>query len=391
MKLSKCSRETFVNSITGRKEDGFSKTFISKADMQELWENCIGAYNEEGELMGAITYTVSKRSPRIVNLQLLQTFFDYRGKGVGETLCKEVFKISKENSYDYLRVSSEIEAIPFYEKIGFKMLGKQKSGSNLSMFRLDGESIRSCSFDIEDEHIRKAVFKKGKGGCVEVFVKTQLHLVNVTGSNGTGKSTRTNILVNWMCRKYDSEEFIYNNEKIGLIFPSIGYLIIGDKTGHDGWCSLDLAKFKTWEDKLNFYKYISDNHPEISTIFQEGYFNNGSMQGSPSNLRNFGITRSSIYFFFYDNVEEFLKRTNERSGKASRGLDWAENCAGWKDNCVMPKIMEKYKEEMLENDIVKRVSIHANRNYFLTELFNIEDVDYTKYTSSAENEIMNLF
>jgi hypothetical protein len=57
----------------------------------------------------------------------------------------------------------------FYESMGFKFLGKQKSGCSLSMFKINGNNFADGIYDLNDEVIYKAVYKKGKGGCVEVF------------------------------------------------------------------------------------------------------------------------------------------------------------------------------------------------------------------------------
>lgn len=171
MKLRKTSKEEFVSSITTDKADSFAKTFVAKANMQDQWDLCVGAW-EGNQLLGAIITTVSKRSPRVANLQLLHTFSAHRGKGVGRILCEDsLSKVMGEAQY--FRVSAEPDAVAFYEKIGFNFLGKQKSGCQLSMFRVNGSSFFDGEYDIEDPVIYNAVHKKGKGGCVEVFVEAR--------------------------------------------------------------------------------------------------------------------------------------------------------------------------------------------------------------------------
>ncbi len=171
MMLRKVAREEFIDHITTDKADGFAKTFRSKADMggDKYWDNCIGAYDEDGDLMGAIIVTVSVRKPFVANLQLLHTFAKHRFKGVGKVLCQAGLESAIEREAEYMRVSSEIPAIPFYKKIGFTMLGEQKSGCNLSMFKINGPSFSTGIYDVNDETIHKAVYRKGKGGCVKVF------------------------------------------------------------------------------------------------------------------------------------------------------------------------------------------------------------------------------
>ena len=170
MKLSKCSRDKFISSIDQSNPlDNFARTFVAKADMQEQWDYCIGAFDENDELMGAIITTLSKRRPFVANLQLLHTFAKHRGKGAARVLCDDSLRNVKKKGALYFRVSSEIESIGFYEKIGFKFWGKQKSGCQLSIFRIDGNSFAEGDYDYHDSMINNAIHKKGKGGCVEIF------------------------------------------------------------------------------------------------------------------------------------------------------------------------------------------------------------------------------
>jgi len=161
-----------MNAMTDDPADKFAKTFVAKANMQNQWEFCVGAWDEDN-LMGAIITTLSKGHPIVANLQLLHTFNAYRGRGVGKDLCYYSLRYSIENGANYFRVSADKNAIPFYEKIGFKMIGKQKSGSQLSMFKIEGHvdtaDFSDGYYSVDDPIISKAVNRKGKGGCVEIF------------------------------------------------------------------------------------------------------------------------------------------------------------------------------------------------------------------------------
>lgn len=170
MKLRETSREEFESAITDNVGDKFAKTFVAKANMQDQWEYCIGAWDGD-ELLGAIITTISKRTPKVANLQLLHTFVKHRGKGVGKVLCNDALIRAKGDGAIYFRVSAEPDAIKFYEKIGFTFLGEQKSKCQLSMFRIINDTFDSGDYDINDSVINSAVFKKGKGGCVKVFTE----------------------------------------------------------------------------------------------------------------------------------------------------------------------------------------------------------------------------
>lgn len=170
MMLKKTSREEFKKFLTTLKSDNFSKTFIAKCDMMDAWDKCIGYWIGD-ELAGAIVVTISKKSPTVANLQLLHTFSKFRGKGIGKLLCNWALSYALEQGAKYFRVSAEFDAVEFYEKCGFKFVGRQKT-AKLSMFCLTDKIISNNSFE-PDEFIWKAINKKGKGSCVECYVEYQ--------------------------------------------------------------------------------------------------------------------------------------------------------------------------------------------------------------------------
>lgn len=168
MMLRRTTRNEFVQHITNSKADAFAKTFIAKADMMDIWDRCIGAW-ETDSLMGAIITTISKREPYVANLQLLHTFDIHRKKGVGKALCEDSLCSMIGEGAVYFRVSAEPGAVEFYKRLGIKFLGKQKSGCQLSIFKINGYEYSTGVYDLSDDKIRSAVYRNGKGGCVEVF------------------------------------------------------------------------------------------------------------------------------------------------------------------------------------------------------------------------------
>jgi len=169
MRVETVSKEQFVAAISDDKADKFAKTFVAKATMQKQWEWCQGCWSEQGELMGAIIVTKSKRLPTVYNLQLLHTFAKHRKQGVGRLLVATVLEGLAEAEEAYFRVSAEPDAVGFYERLGFRFLGRQKSGCLLSMFKVTGSNPGEGIYSLDEEAIFKAVHKRGKGGCVEVF------------------------------------------------------------------------------------------------------------------------------------------------------------------------------------------------------------------------------
>jgi len=168
LKLSKCSRADFISAISTDKEDNFAKTFVAKADMQDQWDYCIGAY-DGNDLTAAIITTISKTKPHVANLQLLHTFVKHRGKGSARLLCEDSLKRARASGATYYRVSSEKGAVGFYERLGFRFWGAQKSGCQLSIFRIGGDTFAEGDYDYFDTTINKAINRKGKGGCTTLF------------------------------------------------------------------------------------------------------------------------------------------------------------------------------------------------------------------------------
>lgn len=168
--IYRISREQFIRSITDNKEDKFAKTFVAKCDMINAWDDCSGIFIDD-KVAAAIVTTYSKRLPKTANLQLIHTFAEHRKKGMGKELCELSLFWAQRNNCKYFRVSAEPDAVEFYKSIGFKFIGRQKSGCQLSIFPIERDTNFTLidSKLVMDEVIKKAVYSKRKGGCVEVF------------------------------------------------------------------------------------------------------------------------------------------------------------------------------------------------------------------------------
>lgn len=164
MIIGKCSRREFLAAITDDPADKFAKTFVAKADMLDAWTNCL-CVREGSAIMGAVIMTFSKRTPTVANLQLLHTFAAYRKMGVGKLLMEDAIAEASQRA-DYFRVSAEKDAVAFYERIGLKFWGEQKSGCRLCMFRFGPE--QQPQYLLHDRIIHAAVFRRGKGGVVKL-------------------------------------------------------------------------------------------------------------------------------------------------------------------------------------------------------------------------------
>jgi len=166
------SRTQFVAAWdTSVPEDRFASTFMAKCSMLGAWDRCLGWW-EGDQLQGAALMTLGKRQPTVANLQLIHTFAAHRRKGVGKKLMLHCLAQARVDA-QYFRVSSEPEALAFYQSLGLRFWGKQKSGTSLCMFRIqpDGPDV----YDIDDPVIHNAVFTKARGGVVDLYVITPTH------------------------------------------------------------------------------------------------------------------------------------------------------------------------------------------------------------------------
>jgi hypothetical protein len=183
------------------------------------------------------------------------------------------------------------------------------------------------------------------------------------GVNAIGKSSRVTALVNYLETKFKYTELSYTTtlklhngntkdvhiKNIARIYEN-GVMIIGRKNKMGVWVGMDLGDTPNWAAKLAFYKYVIDNATTLGVnhIIVEGYFNNGSMQGSPESLKKLGFTSGDYCFFIYDNVEQFLERCSNRVGK-DKGMEWAVNSVGWRDNAMYSRSYDKHKMQEDEN------------------------------------------
>lgn len=218
-----------------------------------------------------------------------------------------------------------------------------------------------------------------------------LRLINFMGANGVGKSTRTKALIDYLMDNFEYKDFEYEvtrkgsetkTEVIGLEFSN-GWLVLGKfAKGGTQWVSLDAAFLSKWEQRIEFIETIS-KHPEIDTLFMEGYFNNRSRQSSPNNLKLHGVSEVHILTAYYDDIQEFIDRTNGRTGK-ERGVEWALQSAGWNDNKLFDKLYHEFVQERKGDDVVDRLGINCPQEELVHRYF---DTDFVWTPDVIENSI----
>lgn len=121
-------------------------------------------------------FIATKHYPKYSNLKWVATLPEARGKGAFRTMCEEAvfqcWKGSDHNSLfptgNYFRVSINGNAIEAYQKVGFKIHGKQRSNCYLSMGKTTGPRVEDIDWE-RDSFIWKAINQQPRGGCIEVY------------------------------------------------------------------------------------------------------------------------------------------------------------------------------------------------------------------------------
>ena len=213
--------------------------------------------------------------------------------------------------------------------------------------------------------------------------KNKLVIINYIGSNATGKSTRVTAVVDYLEANFEVEDVYFTyikkskkngdkevTTKVGVRFSN-DWVVFGKRDGSGKWIGLDTGVCSSWDQRSAFVSEM--NRLGADTILFEGYFNNRSKIAGPETFHNAGATEVHILASYYDKCEDFLMRTNVRSGKLERGMDWAENAPGWKDNKGIINSQKYWNEQAKEGDSVMRIDIDEKREYIVHRFL---DKDY---------------
>lgn len=163
MLLKKVTKEQFEHARHPEDKNKISNDFASRLNMNKKWKTCLGCW-ENDELLGVTAVNINRRVKNRATVQGLYVFARYRGRGIEEVLLKHILKKAKQNDIEYLRMSIHEKHLSVYEKCGFKILGRQRSGYFLSVCRLS-----DFSFDMSDPVIYKQVHLNGSGSCVQIY------------------------------------------------------------------------------------------------------------------------------------------------------------------------------------------------------------------------------
>ena len=165
----------------------------------------------------------------------------------------------------------------------------------------------------------------------------------VKGTSGSGKSTRTTHLVNFLKSKFEITDFIFKGIPIGLYWKEKNILFLGKICKNKVWRSFDDFDYY-FTGIAEFCDYTCEHRNELS-MFIEGSGVVITNRLRPNYLHEvMGIDNLFIQYYCFDTVENFSNRKFLRNGKR------AEN--GWGKNDSFNKEFEKCRAESLEGDLI---------------------------------------
>lgn len=193
----------------------------------------------------------------------------------------------------------------------------------------------------------------------------------MTGSSGTGKSTRVQYLINILKDKYDSEFLQHEyttqagntlNADTGIFFPEINTIIfsrptIKQGTGIEGWNGMDTMKVGKPDSKQDFIDDLKRRHNDKNVLVEEygGFaFRNrpnhvlrsDTYENSRSKYKfatGLGFERELIVIVSYNTFQEAKDRISGRGGKII-----TEDSRTWEMNSYFQNIRSNLEESLLD-------------------------------------------
>lgn len=103
-----------------RKPLGLSFT---QEELEEEKNNMLIAAFEDERILGCCM--LLEEQPGIVRLRQMAVLNDLQGKGIGRALMNFAENIARDRGFRAIRMHARINAIGFYEKVGYKIRGEQ--------------------------------------------------------------------------------------------------------------------------------------------------------------------------------------------------------------------------------------------------------------------------
>lgn len=83
-----------------------------------------GYYNDEYKLLGVMLLSKDPEDAQICRMRQVAVEPAWQGKGIGRQLLETFERYAREHNFKYIHLDAREGAVPFYEAVGYKKVGK---------------------------------------------------------------------------------------------------------------------------------------------------------------------------------------------------------------------------------------------------------------------------
>ena len=197
--------------------------------------------------------------------------------------------------------------------------------------------------------------------------------IAMLGANATGKSTRMSEYVHTLGQPDSILDYHYHKNGEDLVIKAAGNIygstfvvgrpnrkgtwVGGDTTVSDLGSTVCIQDFFTHLDSIG-----------IETVVYEAYFAASLTLFRPPKINEF-FEESHVYWLLYDTVEQYVERTEARSGISWEQREKAPiDSSGWKDNVGLLSVLRRTLLQVTGSSTVQRVPIDVPKTWFIEEM-----------------------
>ena len=96
---------------------------FSAEELEKEKENVLMAAFEEDRILGCCMLV--EEEPGVMRLRQMAVLNDLQGKGIGRALMNFAENVARDMGYRKIRMHARLNAIGFYEKVGYNKIGDQ--------------------------------------------------------------------------------------------------------------------------------------------------------------------------------------------------------------------------------------------------------------------------
>ena len=108
---------------------------LSDAQLRAESSDLFLAALDDGELVASLVLT--PRGPGEVQMRQVAVATDHQGQGIGAAIVRESEKVAVEEGFQLLIVSARMAAVPFYERLGYRVVGEEYAEVGIPHRRLE--------------------------------------------------------------------------------------------------------------------------------------------------------------------------------------------------------------------------------------------------------------